>query len=39
MDRNSAARCIAKVFAYLAVGNRTEARVWAKPLIEWLQDI
>ena len=39
MDRHEAARAIAKVFAYLAVGNSAAARAWAHQLIAWLEAI
>jgi hypothetical protein len=39
MDRTEAARCLAKVFAHIAVGQPGTARVWAKKLIAWLQTI
>ena len=39
MDRHEAARAIAKVFAFLAVGNREAARTWAQQLVTWLEAI
>ena len=39
MDRSESARCIAKVFAYLACGNRQMAREWARKLIAYLETI
>ena len=36
MDRLEATRALAKVFAFLAVGKRAEARRWARTLIDWL---
>lgn len=39
MDRNEAARAIAKVFAYLACGKPEQARQYARQLISWLQTI
>lgn len=38
MDRSEASRCIAKVIAYLACGNMEQARVWARRLINMLED-
>lgn len=39
MDRHEAARCIAKVFAFLACGKPEAARPWAQQLIHWLEAI
>lgn len=39
MDRTEASRELARVFAYLAVGNTDKARTAAGRLIEWLQAI
>jgi hypothetical protein len=39
MDRQTAARHIAKVFAFLACGQPEQARVHAQQLVRWLQSI
>jgi len=39
MDRQTAARHIAKVFAFLACGHPEQARVHARALVAWLQSI
>lgn len=35
--RVSLARCVGKICAYLAVGKREDARVWANALVDILQ--
>jgi hypothetical protein len=39
MDRQTASRELARVFAYLAVGKTGAARMAAQQLINWLQSI
>ena len=39
MDRTEAARLLAKVFAFVACGQRDKARQHAQALINWLRTI
>jgi hypothetical protein len=39
MDRTEVSRHVAKVFAYLACGQRDKARHHAQLLIDWLRSI
>lgn len=39
MDRSTASRSLARVFAYLACGKPEQARLAAADLIDWLQSL
>jgi hypothetical protein len=39
MDRSEASRLLAKVFAYLAVGQPEKARPYAAKLVAWLMEV